>query len=201
VSERKVNWPMLVGGTVIIASLLAVLNGGFGKDPHYIPLATVGTVATDFTLQDLDGKAVHLADLRGHPVVINFWSTWCGPCKQEFPVLQTQPKNYPDVTFLGAIYSDDPNAVRRWFANPRLRLPYQQLVDPEGRTALDFGVTGVPETYFINPDGVIVHKHIAPINPTTLRACIELARKSGTAIDPTLLARCDPDASPGEAMQ
>jgi cytochrome c biogenesis protein CcmG/thiol:disulfide interchange protein DsbE len=192
-ARRRINWPVLVGGAAVLLPLVAILASGFGKDPHYIPVATVGKPAADFALQDLDGNTVKLSELRGHPVVLNFWSTWCGPCKMEFPVLQTQPPLYPDVKFVGAIYSDDPNAVRRWFSNPRLRLPYPQLIDPEGRTALDFGVSGVPETYFINGDGMIVHKHVAPIDPDTLRACIELARAKQP--EPQLVAACDPEGA------
>jgi cytochrome c biogenesis protein CcmG, thiol:disulfide interchange protein DsbE len=199
VSTRKagVNWPILVGGAAIVIPLVVVLASGFGKDPHYIPEATVWDKATEFNLQDLNGNTVRLSDYRGRPVVLNFWSTWCGPCKIEHPVLQREPRNYPDVAFLGAIYSDDPDAARRFLARPRMDLPYPQLVDAQGRVALDFGVSGVPETYFINPNGVIVHKHVAPIDPPTLAACVELARQPAEKpeqVDAKLLAACDPES-------
>ncbi|MEQ1503533.1 MAG: redoxin domain-containing protein [Myxococcota bacterium] len=184
----KVNWPILIVGAVIVIPLLALLWQAFGKDPHYIPTATVGKPAADFALTDLDGKSWTLTELRGRPVVINFWSTWCGPCKFEHPVLQREPKRYPDVAFLGALYSDDPAAARRFLGAPGKALPYPSLVDPEGRMALDYGVSGVPETYFIDTTGKIVHKHIAPIDPQTLNACIEVARGKR---EPALLAACD----------
>ncbi|MEQ1565484.1 MAG: TlpA disulfide reductase family protein [Myxococcota bacterium] len=192
--NRGVNWTILLGGLIVVLPLVVVLYSGFGKDPHYIPIATVGKQAHDFDLPDLDGNPIRLSDYRGRPVVLNFWSTWCGPCKFEHPVLQNEPKNYPDVAFLGAIYSDDTNAVRRFLANPRMRLPYPQIVDEQGRMALDYGVSGVPETYFINPDGRIVHKHVAPISPATLAACVALARQRGD-VDPKLLAACDPESA------
>jgi cytochrome c biogenesis protein CcmG/thiol:disulfide interchange protein DsbE len=191
VSRSTVKWPILAAGAVVIVPLLLVLASGFGNDPHYIPTATVGKPAADFTLSDLDGKVWKLSELRGKPVVLNFWSTWCGPCKQEHPVLQREPRKYPDVVFLGALYSDEPAAARRFLSAPRMALPYPSLLDPEGTLALDYGVSGVPETYFVSVDGNVVHKHIAPLDPRTLQACVELARHSGPP-DPGLVAACDP---------
>ncbi|MEZ4240268.1 MAG: redoxin domain-containing protein [Myxococcota bacterium] len=195
-SQTKVKWPILVGGLAVVGALVLVLASGFGIDPKYIPTATVGHEAATFRLKDLQGNVIDFESLRGRPVVLNFWSTWCGPCKMEHPVLQNEPQHYPDVTFLGALYSDEADAARRFLASSRggrpLALPYPTLVDPDGRLALDYGVSGVPETYFINRDGRIVHKHIAPIDPPTLLACIELARAQGE-VAPQAVAACDPE--------
>jgi cytochrome c biogenesis protein CcmG, thiol:disulfide interchange protein DsbE len=196
VSKPKVKWPILAIGVAIVAPLVMVLASGFGNDPHYIPTATVGKPAAPFVAQDLNGNTVSSEELRGKVVVLNFWSTWCGPCKFEHPVLQREPQRYPDVVFLGALYDDDPEMARRFLASaPGGRpqaLPYPTVADPDGRMAIDYGVSGVPETYFINRDGRIVHKHVAPIDPRTLQACIELARVSGE-VSPQMLAACDPE--------
>lgn len=190
-SGPRVKWPLLVGGAAVVIPLVWVLASGFGVDPHYIPTATVGKEAASFSLVDLTGRAWDSASLRGKVVVLNFWSTWCGPCKYEHPVLQREPPNYPDVVFLGALYSDDADAARRFLGRAGMALPYPTLHDPDGKLALDFGVSGVPETYFINRAGKIVHKHIAPIDPRTLRACIDLARADTP--DASALAACAPE--------
>lgn len=195
-SQTKVKWPILAIGIAIIAPLVMVLASGFGNDPHYIPTATVGKAAASFKMKDLNGNVVDFEQLRGKVVVLNFWSTWCGPCKYEHPVFQREPANYPDVVFLGALYSDEPEVARRYLASAPggrpMALPYPTLADPDGRLALDYGVSGVPETYFINRDGRIVHKHVAPIDPRLLRACIELARVTGE-VSPEMVAACDPE--------
>lgn len=190
-STSTVKWPILAMGAAVVVPLLLILASGFGKDPHFIPYETVGDRAADFALSDLDGKVWKMSELEGRPVVLNFWSTWCGPCKIEHPVLQSEPRKYPDVVFLGALYSDEASAARRFLGQARMALPYSSLLDPAGTLALDYGVSGVPETYFVNVDGIIVHKHVAPIDRNTLRACIELARHGGPC-DPQLVAACDP---------
>ena len=197
-STTKVKWPILAIGLAIIVPLVVVLGASFGNNPHYIPSATVGKLAAPFDLFDLDGKRHTLEELRGKVIVLNFWSTWCLPCKIEHPVLQNEPSRYPDVAFLGALYSDTPAKAKMFLATPSPRdpqrrprtLPYPTLVDPESRLAIDYGVSGVPETYFINREGRIVHKHVAPIDPVVLMGCIEVARVTGE-ISPAMMAKCD----------
>ena len=148
------------------ALLVAMLASGFGHDPRAVPKALQGRAAPTFTLQTTDGEAVSLAELRGKPVVINFWSTWCLPCKQEHPLLLAAPAEYPDVVFLGVVYADDPAKVRPWLQSNGQT--YAQLLDPGGRTAIDYGVAGVPETYFVDVNGRVVHKESGPISAPLL---------------------------------
>jgi cytochrome c biogenesis protein CcmG/thiol:disulfide interchange protein DsbE len=174
-AAARVNWSILVPGLLVVALLVALLASGFGNDPHAIPDVRTGTTALPWRLVDLDGKSWSLEELRGKPVVLNFWSTWCGPCKFEHPLLQQAAQAYPDVVFLGVIYSDDPGAVRRYVQ--REGTAYPHLIDPDGRVAIDYGVTGVPETYFLDRSGLIVHKEAGQVNPQLLRAMLDKIRK------------------------
>ncbi len=163
----KVNPWVLVGGLLVTIPLLAILASGFGHDPRRIPTdAMVGKAAPAFTLVDLDGVEHELAALKGQPVVLNFWSTWCGPCKMEHPVLQQFSRMNPDINFLGLIYSDDANKARRYLRTAGSSYP--NLVDDSNRVAIEYGVTGVPETFFINRQGMVQRKEIAPLSPPYL---------------------------------
>lgn len=174
-SGPKVNWTILGVGLLVVGSLVAILGSGFGNDPHAIPDTRTGTVALPWRMVDLDGKSWSLEELKGRPVVLNFWSTWCGPCKYEHPLLLQAAKATPDVVFLGVIYSDDPQAVRRYLQKAGTAYPH--LVDDNGRVAIDYGVTGVPETYFIDKSGTIAHKEAGPVNPQLLREMLDRIRR------------------------
>ncbi|TVQ86213.1 MAG: TlpA family protein disulfide reductase [Deltaproteobacteria bacterium] len=153
----KPNWFILglgIGAVLLFAGVMVI---GFTQDPRALDTRVmVGATAPDFVLQDLDGAEVELASLKGRPVVINFWSTWCQPCKVEHPLLQRAPALYPDVAFVGVLYQDKPEAARSYLK--RAPVDYAQLVDPAGKVAIAYGVTGVPETFFIDPHGRITHK-------------------------------------------
>jgi cytochrome c biogenesis protein CcmG/thiol:disulfide interchange protein DsbE len=167
----KVKWPILFAGLVLVIPLLLVLASGFGNDPHAVPDVRTGTQAPTWKLVDLEGREWSSESLRGKPVVLNFWSTWCGPCKFEHPVLLQAAQAYPDVVFLGVIYSDEPTAVSRYL--DRNGKAYPHLVDPAGHAAIDFGVTGVPETFFIDRGGRIVHKEAQALRPDTLQRWLD----------------------------
>jgi len=170
----RVNVPVLVGGLAIIGLFVALMIVGFAQDPRRLDTRVMeGSAAPDFALTTLTGESVRLSDLRGKRVVLNFWSTWCQPCKQEHPLLQQAPDLYPDVAFLGVLYQDDPTAARRYL--DRQPVAYPQLVDPGGKAAIAFGVTGVPETFFIAPDGTIEHKVARALTPRDLALNLELA--------------------------
>ena len=89
------NLKVLLPSLIITITFLVVLASGFGNNPHEVPFVLEGEPARDFKLVDLDGREVSLTSFRGKPVVINFWSTWCGPCKVEHDILQIGSKNFP----------------------------------------------------------------------------------------------------------
>ncbi len=173
-SQPKVNKGILIGGLLIVLPLVGILYSGFGKDPKRLPNELEGRPAPAFSLVDLDGNPVSLEQIRGKPVVLNFWSTWCGPCKAEHPLLQDRAKANPEVAFYGVIYQDEPQKVLRYLS--QVGTAYAHLVDDGNRVAIDYGVTGVPETFFIDKDGVIAHKSPGPVYPQLLDSWIQEIR-------------------------
>jgi cytochrome c biogenesis protein CcmG/thiol:disulfide interchange protein DsbE len=173
--KNQVNWKMLGVGLALVAGLVALFASGFGKDPRAIPSMLEGRPATLFAVEDLDGAPVSLEALRGTPVILNFWSTWCQPCKIEHPFLQDAARAFPDVKFYGVLYGDEPQKARRFLQQQGSAYPI--LVDPGGRMAIDYGVTGVPETFFIDRNGVIAAKFSGPVPPDELQRLIGVLRK------------------------
>jgi cytochrome c biogenesis protein CcmG, thiol:disulfide interchange protein DsbE len=150
--------------SVASAALLIVLFLGFGRDPHAVPFALKGKPAPDFKLTPiLGGEPIGLAALKGKPIVMNFWATWCVPCKYEHPILEEAHRQFQsDAHFLGVLFEDTPERAKTFLAQNRSS--YAQLVDPLSRTAVDYGIAGVPETYFIDKNGIIVYKHVGPVD-------------------------------------
>lgn len=156
------NRKVLIVGGVLIVPLLVFLGWGFKFDPRKIDSPLIGKPAPPFSLVDLDGKTVKLEALRGRPVVLNFWATWCQPCILEHPVFEAGARRFGDqVAFLGVVYQDDPLRIRSFQAqNGSWGLT---LVDPGSSVAIAYGVYGVPETYLIDAEGVIVEKYAYPL--------------------------------------
>ena len=167
------NWKILVPGLGIVGLLVAVLAAGFGKDPREIPFTLEGRPAPDFTLTDLDGTSWTLSALRGHPVVLNYWATWCSPCVEENPALQRAAKRYTadGVMFFGVLYGDEPSRAKQYLA--RSPSVYPTLVDPEQRSLIDYAVGGVPETFFIAKDGSIARKVVGVVTLDVLVETLE----------------------------
>jgi len=171
----KLNPRVLVAGLVVVAPLVVVLVLNLGRDPHAIGSPLVGRMAPEFTLRPLDGgEPVTLASLRGRPVVLNFWATWCVPCFQEHPLLVSAARSLGDrARFIGVIYEDGEEQVRGFLA--RQGSAYPSLLDPGSRTAIAFGIFGVPETYFIDAEGRIAAKHVGPLDAPSLEAKLRQA--------------------------
>jgi len=146
----------------VTAVLLFVLAKGFGRDPHEVPFQLRGKPAPDFT-----GAPVKLSDLKGKPIVLNFWASWCGPCKMEHPVVSMAARRYgQEYQFFGVVFEDTEENARA-FAAP-LDPTFPQLIDERSRMAVDYGVSGVPETYFIDATGMLRGKFVGPIDARTL---------------------------------
>ncbi len=122
-----------------------------------------GLKAPDFKLYDSNGSEVTLSALKGKTIFVHFWASWCKECRAEMPSiarLYERKKSEPDFVFLPVLYREDPVVTRQYLKKNNLDIPL--YVDPDENTARAFGVTGVPETYIISPDGIVRKKVIGP---------------------------------------
>jgi len=162
------KWGLALVLAATAGVLLFVLARGFGTDPHQVPFMLRGKPAPAFTLRRLDsGAPVTLAELKGKPVVLNFWASWCAPCKVEHPVLAWGARRFAsEAQFFGVVFEDTEENARA-FATP-IDPAFPQLIDERSRMAVDYGVSGVPETYFIDASGILRDKFVGPIDARTL---------------------------------
>jgi cytochrome c biogenesis protein CcmG/thiol:disulfide interchange protein DsbE len=176
-SRATVNRRVLAAGLLVVAPLIAVLLLNLGRDPHSIRSPLVGHTAPAFALTPVGGgPPITLESLKGRPLVLNFWATWCAPCIQEHPTLvDTASALRGDVQFLGVVYEDDEDRVRAFLQ--RRVAPYPSLLDPEAKTAIAYGVAGVPETYFIDAAGVIQAKAAYPLDANTMEENLRKVRR------------------------
>ncbi len=153
--------------------LLALLAFGLTRDVQILPSAIVGESAPEFRLETMSGTTLSLSELEARVVVLNFWASWCIPCRQEHPALVRATEVYDpaDVRVLGVLYQDSPEAAERFMR--RFGGEWETVLDPGSRTAIDFGVYGVPESFFLDPDRRIAHKHIGPLSWEILQANVD----------------------------
>lgn len=170
------NGKVLIVGLALGAVLVGVLFKGLFRDPSVIQSPLVGKPAPAFALREVGtGRVVDVAQFKGRPVVLNFWATWCMPCWQEHPVLVANARMLPDVQFLGVVFQDKEDKILG-FLNER-GSSYPTVVDDAGKTAIAYGVGGVPETYFLDANGVIRAKYAGPMSPDILRENLQKAMK------------------------
>lgn len=154
-----------------LAGLAVLFAVGLRNDPREVPSPLIGKPAPAFDLALLDGSARLSADsLRGQPLLVNFWASWCPPCLVEHPLLMRLARE--GVQIVGLDYKDDAAAARAWLTrhgNPYLTV----ATDPEGQAGLDWGVYGVPETFVLDAAGTIVYKHIGPLTDEAWRERIQ----------------------------
>ena len=163
------NRKVLLVGSLLTAALVFVLLAGLGKDPQEIRSPLVGRPAPSFALREVGtGKTISLDQFKGRPVVVNFWATWCRPCYEEHPVLVANARALqPNVQFLGIVFQDSEEKIQK-FLDERGRA-YPTVIDDAGKTAIAYGVGGVPETFFIDANGTIVAKHAGPLTNEDLQ--------------------------------
>ncbi len=151
----------------ILVSLLVLLAFGLRRDPSFMPSALVGRTLPDFELATLGGEGtIRTADIIGKPHVINFWASWCSACRAEHEVLVDLGRilgGEDKIRILGINYQDTQESAER-FLKERGAFPYPSAVDPNARTGVDFGVFGLPETFFVDASGTIRGRHIGPLS-------------------------------------
>jgi peroxiredoxin len=128
----------------------------------YQEVAEIGSPAPGFELNDSTGNLWRLNDLRGKVVFLNFWATWCTSCKAEMPYKEKLYEKMQGKTFqmLGMLFNDDPANLIPYYKTQKVSPP--TLIDPEKKTIRAFGVTGVPETFIIDKEGIIREKIVGP---------------------------------------
>lgn len=182
------NWKRSLIAAVITLPVLALFLWGLSRgDPSVIPSPLPGREAPEFTLEvmepvseagidfmvdngDETPRVVSLSDHRGEVVVLNFWASWCLACRDEHRPLSEVAEEYRDrgVVFYGILYNDKPEPARRWIREMGGQ-SYPTLLDPGTRTAIDYGLYGVPETFFIDREGKVFYKQIGPVTRSLLR--------------------------------
>lgn len=151
------------------AALAVWFAQGLNRDPRYIPSMLIDRPVPDFNLPPIDGRkeAFLSADLKGRVSMVNIFGSWCASCEIEHPVLMSIARE--DVApIYGLNWKDSPGAGAEWL---RARGdPYAKIGDDaEGRVAIDFGVTGAPETFIVDQEGRVRHKHVGPISKADWR--------------------------------
>lgn len=177
------SWKRALLAAAIVLPLLGLLAFGMTRDPNEIPSPLPGRAAPPFRLMTMpleEGdsatiESIDLAALRGNVVVLNFWASWCLACRDEHRPLSRVARAYADrpVRFYGVVYNDSPENARDWIEEMGGQA-YPALIDPDARTAIDYGLYGVPETFIIGTDGRVRHKIIGPANEQELRMQIDL---------------------------
>ena len=146
----------MIAATVIVG---VAFSSRFGEDPSLAPSPLIGEPVPALDLPRLDGSGfLDLSEMPGEILVVNFWASWCVACRSEHPDLAGTAAAFAEkgVRFVGVVYQDDPESARAFL--DELGWGYDYVLDPESRAAISFGVFGVPETYFVDRDGIIVGK-------------------------------------------
>lgn len=178
---NKRGW-ILLGTGVPVLALIALLAwasvdsgsnpGGLAVNDEFGQVSVDAEAARDFSLELLGGETLTLSELRGKVIMLDFWASWCPPCREEAPTLSQVYREFQGqaVEFIGIDIWDRPNDARVYV--DLFDVPYPNSIDSQGIVAIDYGVKGIPEKIFIDPDGVISKKFVGPINADNLRATL-----------------------------
>ncbi len=163
----------------VVATFLAL---GLKHDPREIPSPLINKPAPGFSLPSLSDpqKKVSSADFKGKIWLFNVWATWCGSCRAEHQTLVNLNK-LTDAPIVGLDWKDETEAAQQWLRS--LGNPYEIVAfDSTGRTAIDWGVYGAPETYIIDQQGIIRHKHTGPLTDDIIKdEILPLIKKLGNS--------------------
>jgi cytochrome c biogenesis protein CcmG, thiol:disulfide interchange protein DsbE len=209
------SWKRMLLGLAITVPIIALLAAGMGRDPRMIPSPLPGRDAPDFNLPVMQttapysvrepgpGEVVDLSELRGEVVVVNFWASWCLTCRTEHVPLSRLAEAYQDeeVHFFRILYNDRARNASELIDRMGGQ-SYPTLLDSRSGTAIRYGLTGVPETFFIGRDGTVAHKQVGPVSHDLIVQWVDrlLAEEwSGPALDDPAAPESSPAQQDSEA--
>jgi len=182
--ERRLQ--ALPRGWLVVSALLPILLLGVWAGYAALRSATsntgplVGQVAPNFALADLSGNPLRLSDLRGRPVIVNFWASWCAPCADEFPVLRAASQGSGDApVVVGIVYRDTSTAAATFMT--RMHATWPAAMDPGEQVAAAYGIFGAPESFFIDANGVVRGRQLGQLTMTDLARHLTATYAAGGA--------------------
>jgi peroxiredoxin len=186
VSDFATRALLLLGALVaFVAALVLLITAGLPNRAEFtgqlilgqLPVAPeINAIAPPFEQLDDNDQIIRLSDLRGAPVIINFWATWCEPCRVEMPILETlyQARKADGLRVLAVNLGESPEIIRDWRAT--MGLTYDMLVDERQSVAALYHLRGQPSTYVVSPNGIITHIFYGPASESALTAALGAPR-------------------------
>lgn len=166
-SSRSLRWLVL---PVVLIPLAWLLFTGLGRDPRDIATPLIGHRLPSFSATTLEGETFSSEQLAGRAAIINVWASWCPPCVDEHPVLlDTATRHGDDLTIVGILYQDTADGARSFLARYGDG-GWPNLLDTTGQIAIDLGVTGPPESFFVDAEGVVRARHVGPLTADVMTA-------------------------------
>lgn len=194
-TEEKVVLPglskkQIIGGAIFLVAMLAFLSvlwRGLNSDPNKVPSALINKEALGFQVKWLQGQehmlaprpeGFSLSDFKGRPMILNFWASWCYSCQSEASDFEAFWQRYKNkgIVVAGIAIQDTPEAALG-FAHKYGKTYILGLDAEDGKAAIDYGVTGVPETFFIDKEGRVIHKEAGPVSTELLAQYAEILLK------------------------
>lgn len=168
---QMVGWSL---GGAMLAVLMAALGWGLTHPANKAPATLVGHRAPELAIRTFDGNLYDLGTLRGTPIVLNFWASWCVPCREEAPVLDAAANRHAgSIQFLGANFQDSDSAAQAYEAQVKDPYPVGPIIRGSYH---DFGVTAPPETFFIDRQGNVVSQFAGPFTDKVLAVYLSQLR-------------------------
>lgn len=166
----KFNYFFRMKNLIFVLIGLIVFSACASEPTEVAPIK--GAIAPDFSLLNLEGETVSLSDFRGKSVIVNFWATWCGPCRLEMPELEAAYQEHqPDLVILAVDIMESPEQVSDFFLE--LELSFEPLLDTDGSIQTLYQVRGNPSSYFVDEDGVIQAIHVGLLTEDLLDNYLE----------------------------